>query len=226
MSNEIITIGMADDHQMIRQSIKSLIDGNGKYKVIMEAFNGIELIEKLKTATEVPRIFLIDISMPEMDGYQTITYLTKNYPNLKCIALSVNTDFNSVFKMIDSGASAYLRKDCSTEQMLETIDHVFTEGTYYNSFVVNSLLDYQHALIEINSEDNTVNQSLIDKLTPRESEFILLACSELTYKAIGGKMGVSARTVDSFREAVFSKLNIKSRTGLLLFAIRNKIYIP
>lgn len=224
MSKEIITIGMADDHQMIRQSIKSLIDRNDQFKVIMEADNGKELIEKIESGAEVPTILLIDIRMPVMDGYETMEYLTKNHPNLRSIALSVNDDFHSVFRMIENGAKAYLKKGCTTEELLETIQQVYIKGVYYDSFVTNSLIEYQHASVEVHSEEHLIDKSLINKLTEREMEFILIACSDLTYKEIADKMHISPRTVDSHRVSVFYKLKIKSRIALVIFAMENKIY--
>jgi DNA-binding NarL/FixJ family response regulator len=217
---------MADDHQMIRHSIKSLIDSNDAFNVIMEADNGSELIEKIESETDIPSIFLIDITMPFMDGYQTVAYITENYPELKCIALSVNYDFNSVFKMVDNGARAYLRKDCSTQELMETIKQVYLVGTYYNNYVVKSLLEYQHSNIEIDLFENIENNQLSKNLTEREIEFILLACTDLTYKAIADKMNISKRTVDSHRESVFDKLKIKSRVALVTCAINCNIYKP
>jgi two-component system invasion response regulator UvrY len=224
MSKEIITIGMADDHQMIRQSIKSLIEGNNQFKVIIEADNGKELIEKIESAQEVPAILLIDISMPVMNGYDTIAYLTHNHKDLKSIALSINDDFNSVFKMIENGAKAYLKKGCTTRELLNTISQVYHNGVYYDSFVTNSLIEYQHSSSELHSEESIIDKSLINKLTEREMEFILMACSDLTYKEIADKMQISPRTVDSHRVSVFYKLKIKSRIALVIFAMKSKIF--
>ncbi len=224
MNEQLITIGMADDYQMIRQSIKSLIDRNTQFKVIMEADNGKELIEKIESGAEVPAILLIDIRMPVMDGYETMEYLTKNHPKLKSIALSVNDDFHSVFRMIENGAKAYLKKGCTTEELLETIQQVYLKGSYYDSFVTNSLIEYQHASIEVHSDENLKDKALVNKLTERELEFISIACSDLTYKEIADRMHISPRTVDSHRVSVFYKLKLKSRIALVIFAIENKIF--
>lgn len=222
MSKEIVTIGIADDHQMMRQGIVSLINSNKNYKVIVEADNGNDLIDKIKNATVVPEILIIDIMMPFMDGYETINYITKKYPELKCIALSVNSDFVSAFKMIKNGARAYIKKDCSTEQLFNTINMVHEVGIYYDSFVVNSLLEYESA----NPEERSLKKSLVNELSEREKRFIYIACSDLTYVEVADIMGVSKRTVDTFRESVFDKINVKSRVGMVIYAIKHGIYTP
>lgn len=224
MNEDIITIGMADDHEMIRQSIKFLIEGKKGFKVIMEADNGKHLIEKIESASEIPEILLIDISMPIMNGYDTISHITSYHPDIKSIALSINDDVNSVFKMIENGARAYLRKGCSTKELIETIKEVHYKGIYYDNFVAKSFIDYQHQKIGINSTETLEKESIISKLTDRELEFIGFACSDLTYKGIAGKMQISKRTVDSHREAVFDKLKIKSRVALAIFAIENNLH--
>jgi len=225
MSNNLISIGMADDYPMIRESIKTLIESQKGFKVTIEADNGKDLIQKLKVAQDIPSIILVDIVMPIMNGFDTIKYLGKNYSEIKCIALSINNDFLSVFKMIDCGARAYLSKDCSTFELIDTIDKVYKDGIYYNSFVINSLIDYQRNT-ESQVNENAEKGILDERLSSREVEFIKMACSDLTYKEIADKMSISVRTVDGYRESVFYKLNIKSRVGLVIFAIRNNLYSP
>ena len=220
MSKEIITIGIADDHQMMRQGIVSLINKNKHFKVILEAKNGSDLLDKIKTTSVIPSILLIDIVMPIMDGFETISCITKKYPDLKCIALSVNGDFISAFKMIKNGARAYIKKDCSTEQLFKTISMVNEMGIYYDSFVVSSLLEYESA----NPEEKATKKSLVNELSEREKKFISISCSDLTYKEVADQMGISKRTVDTFRESVFDKINVKSRVGMVIYAIRNGIY--
>ena len=223
MEKEIIKIGIADDHELMRQGITLLLNRNKRYNVIIEAENGKALIELMEKELVLPDILIIDISMPVMNGYETISALALTHPNIKCIALSVNNDYNSVFKMIENGAKAYLKKDCSTAQFLDTIDKVYTENSYYSSFVMNSIMDYHHIKQEMESiEASSINANLNEK----ERNFIFHSCSELTYKEVASKMNIPRRTVDSYRESVFQKLNLKSRVGLVIYAIKNNIYTP
>lgn len=221
MNDCIITIGIADDHQMMRQGIVSVINNDPRFKVVTEAGNGKELIENLKTLAAMPSMLIIDIAMPVMDGFETIAYISKKYPEQKCIAFSVNNDFVSVFKTIKNGAKAYLKKDCSSEQFFKTLSIVHDEGLYHDSFVANSLVEYHNSAPV---EKSSKNSMII--LSPRELKFINLACSDMTYKEIADIMGITARTVDTFRDSVFDKINVKSRVGMVIYAIQNDLFKP
>lgn len=215
-----ITIALADDHKLVREGIKSLIESNKLYDVIIEASDGKELIDLIEQSEVRPDIAIVDISMPVMDGYDAIAHFTHHFESIKCIALSMHSDFNSVFKMIDAGARAYLLKECSVQVLHETIMEVHTKGVCYDSFVVDSLMDHKRA--QKQGKFNTSTQ----QLTARETEFLRHCCSEMAYKEIAAKMNISARTVDGYREALFSKLDIKTRVGLVLFAISHNLYNP
>lgn len=222
MSKEIVTVGIVDDHQMLRNGIVSVINSNKHYKVILEAGNGSEFIDKLNKMPSRPSILIIDIMMPIMNGFETISYITKKYPELRCIALSVNNDFVSVFNMIKNGARAYIKKDCSTEELFKTLSIVEKTGICYDSFVINSILEYESA----NPQEKIYRKSIVNDLSERELRFISLSCSDLTYKEVADIMDISKRTVDGFRESVFDKINVKSRVGMVIYAIKNGIYRP
>ncbi len=214
-----IKIAIADDHHLVRQGMKLMIQGFGNFEIICESSNGKELIEKIEMLNVKPDISIIDLSMPIMDGFETIRYLVKNHSQINCIALSMSNDFKTVFKVIDSGAKGYLTKDETPDIMKETLEEVFHSGKSYSSFVVDSLVKYQNS----NSfESNNTSHNRV--LSKREIEFVKYCCSELAYKQIADKMSVSNRTVDSYRESVFSKLNLKSRIGIVLYAVNKGIY--
>lgn len=215
-----IPIALVDDHRLIRHGLRLVLENSGLFRVVMEAGNGKEFTDALAGAPLIPQLALVDLSMPVMNGEETIRHLGAHYPAITCIALSVHNDFESVFKMISSGAKAYLLKDCEPELMKETLLQVHTHGSFYDSFVVDSLMSYQQA-----GEKETIIPSL-QQFSAREREFILHCCSEKAYKEIADLMNVSPRTVDGYRESVFSKLNLKTRTGIVLYAIRNHLYLP
>lgn len=216
-------IAIADDRQLIRHGMILILERMETFEVVAEASNGLELTEQLTALKEKPHLALIDISMPVMDGYETLKWMTRNMPETRCVALSVHSHFEAVFRMISNGAKAYLLKDCSPLYMKETLLAVMEKGFYYGSFVVDSLTAYHQHPVQ-GEGDFVVNGNTLNQMSEREKEFMVHCCSELAYKEIASLMNVSPRTIDGYREAVFSKLNLKSRIGIVLFALRNGMF--
>ena len=220
-----IQIALADDHHLIRGGIKLLLEQFSEFKVTVEASNGSELLVKLRTIPQRPHIALIDIGMPILNGFDTCNILNTEFPEIKVIALSIFDDSISINKMIDSGANAYLLKDALPEVVKETIIQVYIKGYYYSQLVVDSILNEKQDNIS-NKESQGSSfafRKQLESLTNRELEFVKNCCSEKTYKEIADIMQVSQRTIDGYRDSIFSKLDLKSRTGIVLFAIRNQI---
>jgi DNA-binding NarL/FixJ family response regulator len=217
-----IKIAMIDDHELVRNGLKMLVESFGNYTVAIQAANGEDFIEKLKDETELPEIALIDIAMPIMDGFETISYLRKEFPSIKCVGLSFQDDYTSVFRMIEVGAKAYLLKDSPMQLMKDTIEAVLDKESYFSSFVVNKLMDY-NSVQEAKREIEHAFARTAD-ITERELQFMKWCCSELTYKEIADKMQVKLPTVDGYRASLFDKLGLKNRVGIVLYAIHNKIF--
>ncbi len=140
-------------------------------------------------------------------------WLKVHQPDFKAIALSVNDDEAVIIKMIRNGARGYLLKDTTPELFHEALNAVISTGYFFSEMVSELLID--------NLEEEQVKVNLKDK----EIEFIKLACSEKTYREIALEMSLSPKTIDGYREAIFSKLHIKTRIGLVLYAIKNKIFV-
>ena len=149
--------------------------------------------------------------MPVMDGYEATAWLKNNKPGIKVLALSMFEDDLAVIKMIRSGACGYVLKESKPRELLEAIKTIYTKGGYINELVSGKL-------IRSMGEDDEI------EISKKELDFLKYCCSELTYKEIADKMNVSPRTVDNYREALFLKLNLKSRTGLVLYAIQNQVF--
>lgn len=209
-----ISIGITDDHQLFLKSLSLMIESFRNFSVTVEASNGKQLIEKLSRLKSLPDIILLDVNMPEMDGPATAAYLSEHYPQIKLVALSMNNDDNTIISMIRSGTCAYLLKDMHPDVLEKALNEVAEKG-YYNADVAN--INFARLL---RKEKETGSLSL----TEREKEFIQYACSDLTYVQIADKMNVSARTVDGYRASVFEKLNVQSRVGMALEAIRLGLY--
>lgn len=210
-------IVLVDDHVLLRKGLADLVRNLG-YEVLYEANNGKEFCEKLKSNNDHPQLVLLDINMPQMDGYETSLWLKNNYPDIKILALSMHDDENAVIRMLKNGARGYILKDTEPSELKMAIDSILQKGFYYSEMVTGRLI---HSISGIDDEGHTSQQIL--RLTEREIEFLKLACSEMTYKEIADKMYLSPRTVDGYRDTLFQKLEIKTRTGLVIYAIKNGI---
>jgi two-component system invasion response regulator UvrY len=211
-------IVLVDDHALLRNGLATLVKNLG-HEVLFEAGNGKDFIEKLKPGT-VPDIVLLDINMPEMDGYQTANWIKTNYPTIKTLALSMYDDENSIIRMLKNGAKGYLLKDSEPSELQDAVTALMKKGYYYSDLVSGKLIN---AINKID-DDGSELKNLI-KLTNREIDFLKYTCTELTYKEIADELCVSPRTVDGYRGDLFEKLGVKSRIGLVIYAIRNGIVI-
>lgn len=211
----IIKVAVVDDHKMVSKAIEDMIRMNSKYDVVMNCSNGDDLIETLENSTNLPDVVLMDVNMPFRNGIDTTVYLTKNFPDIKVIALTMEDNEGTIIKMLKAGAKGYLLKDMSPEILFEAIDTVYMKGSFYTDNISDSLL-------KVKSED-MIAKSVISELKDKEREFVKLACSELTYREIAEKMCLSPKTIDGYRDNVFVKLEIKSRVGLVLFAVKHNL---
>jgi len=157
--------------------------------------------------------------MPVMDGYTTAQWLRTHHPDIKILALSVYDDENAIIRMLHAGARGYVLKDCEPEELTSAISILAERGFYHSELVSSKLM---HTL-QSGNKNGTPGLHQVS-LTDKEKKFLQLNCSEMTYKEIAAAMNISPRTVDGYRDALFAKLDIKSRVGLVLFAIRNKLF--
>jgi two-component system, NarL family, invasion response regulator UvrY len=212
-----IKVALADDHVLLRNGLAGLVNSFDNYTVIFEADNGKEFQQKIN-AGNLPQLVLMDINMPEMDGYETTLWLKRNYPDIKVLALSMYDNENAIIRMLRNGARGYLLKDTEPKEFKQALDAIMQKGFYYSELVTGKLI---HAVNSITDEGNELASSI--KLSDREIEFLKLICTEMTYREIAEKMFLSPRTIDGYRDALFEKLNIKTRTGLVIFAIKNNL---
>ncbi len=212
MQNQGIKVVLVDDHELLRNGLARIIDRFESYQVIFEAGNGKEFIESV-AENETPDIILLDISMPEMDGFETAKWIKKNLPYSRILVLSMSDNESTVLRMINLGARGYILKDSKPAILKEAFDNIIQKG-YYSNDLVNSRMIYE-------VQHGTLRKIAISQ---REEEFLQLVCSDLTYKEIADKMNASPRTVDNYRDNLFVKFDIKSRVGLALFAIKQGYY--
>jgi DNA-binding NarL/FixJ family response regulator len=206
------TIVIVDDHVLIAKAITSIIEQFRDYEVLYESENGKGLVEKFKQKKNIPDIVLLDISMPVMDGFETAAWLKQHHPEVKVMILTMQKDDESLIRMIKLGAVGYLNKNVHPAELAKALDTMIEKGFYYPDWATSRVL-YTLA-------NNETQKEPAIKISERESEFLKYACTELTYKEIGEKMFCSARTVESYRDALFEKLNVKTRVALALYAVK------
>lgn len=209
---ENITIAIADDHVVLRSGLAELIKKLG-FSVLYEFSNGKEMIECF-TKNQPPDLVLMDISMPQMDGFAATQWLKNNHPDVGVLALSTYDGDGAIIRMLKNGARGYLKKDCDAKDLKQAINSICTEGFYYSKLVTGSVL---HSIRGDKEAGKILN------LCDRDISFLRWASTELTYKEIADAMGLTPRIIDKCREDLFEKLEVKSRVGLVLFAIKNKI---
>jgi len=206
------TVLLADDHVMLREALGQWISTFPGYQVLGHASSGLEVMRKMKSGT-VPDILLLDVRMPVMDGVETMRQIKEAFPKVQVVVLSMCRDDQVVIRMIRGGAAAYLRKDSAPSELRDALDRVCAGMFHYNDVVSSAM----HRSV-VNDPETALKQF---NLNPRQLEFLRLAATELTYKEVADRMHVSARTVDGYRDELFTKLGVRSRVGLVLFAIRN-----
>ncbi len=208
----IHTIAIIDDHILIAKAITGIIENFKQFDVLYECENGQDLIEKFKVKKNIPDIVLLDISMPIMDGFATAEWLSTNHPQVLVMALSMQDDEQSLVKMVKAGAKGYLLKNVHPTELEKALDGLVKNGTYFPEWAASKVFMSL-------SKKNIPTEKYI--LSDREKDFLQYVTSDMSYKEIAEKMFCSPRTVESYRDSLFEKLDLKSRVGLAVFAIKN-----
>ncbi len=208
----MIKISIADDHQLFRQGIVSLLSTIETLEVCCEAANGKLLLECLKD--KVTDIVLMDINMPELDGIECAKIVKAKYPKIKIIMLSMHADHETIQNAIKIGIDGYLPKDTGKEELEEAIATVYNGERYFNAAITGTIMD--------GLTSQKVTQPI--RLTPREKDVLKLICEEYTTKEIADKLFIAFNTVETHRKNLLHKTGSKNSLGLLKFAIDNKLF--
>lgn len=208
-----INIILVDDHPVVRNGLKALIERLGNYEVINEYDNGEDLINDIPFSTP-PDLIIMDLTMPVMDGTETVYELRKHKQPYPILILTLETDERTIINLFRQGIRGYLPKSATADILRKAINDVLTTGYYHNEMLAKALLPDVDVIDE--------REAVLLQVTEREKDFLKLVCdeNEPTYGEIADKMDVSRRTVDGYRESLFKKFEIKSKTGLVLFALK------
>ena len=215
-NNEIIRVSMADDHILLRNALATLIDGFGNCRVIHQSGSGKELLQSINDGL-IPDVVILDLNMPDMNGFETASWLQKNKPDILVLMLTMYDSELSLIRLLQAGVKGFLKKDIHPNELKLAIKSVVETGYYYSNHTTSKLANLFR---NSGSGSNHLQKAMLSDV---EIEFLTLACSDLTYKEVAQKMGLNPRAVDTLRDQLFIKLDVKSRVGLALVAIRHGV---
>lgn len=222
---DTIKLMLVDDHDVVRTGLRSFLETQPGFKVIAEAKNGFQALEKAREAK--PDIVLMDITMPDMDGIEATQQLKNLYPDCQILVLTVHADKQYFMKMLSVGASGYLTKQAAADELVAAIQTLAAGHVYLQPALVRWLLeDYQQlakaAMLPTQDEvaEKSKDTVTLDILSKRERQVLELVGEGLNNHDIGKKLDLSPKTIARHRERIMKKLNIHSRTELVKFAIR------
>jgi two-component system response regulator NreC len=225
---ETITLLLVDDHDVVRTGLKTFLETFGRFRVVGEASNGMEAIQR--TLETNPAIVLMDISMPEMDGLEATRQLKKMCPGSQVLALTVHDDKHYFMEMLAAGASGYLTKQAAAEELVAALDAIAQGNVYLQPALARWLLeDYQWlssrrgAAATAAIEEPATEPTSLDVLSARERQVLEMVAQGLNNTEIGQQLGLSHKTIARHRERIMNKLNLHSRTELVKFAIRTHL---
>ncbi len=208
---------MADDHILFMDALANLINNFDEFNVIAKAANGNEVIKVLEQGDIHSDIVLMDLSMPEMDGYETAKWIAKQHPDIKIVILTMYDSEIALLRLLQIGVCGFLKKDIHPQELKTALLRV-AGGEYYYSNHTNSKVI---SLFKKNPDGSfNLEKSILNE---QEIQFLKLCAMELTYKEIAMTMNIAPRNVDSYRIGLFAKLNVQSRVGMAIYAIKNGI---
>ena len=211
-----ITVAIADDHQLFRKGVIHSLSPYKQLRFLLEAGTGDELLSGL--ANEPVQVVLMDLKMPGKDGIETTKLISRNYPDIKVLIVSMYEDERFVHHLMENGAHGYLLKNAEPQEMLKAITDVIEKGYYLNDFVNRILLRTAGQ-----KQKNLPALDIDLALSDREKMVLRLICMEFTAQEIAQKMELSSRTVEAIKDRLMDRFGSKNTAGLVFFAVRNHL---
>ncbi len=207
---------LADDHVLLRDALANLIGSFDECRVIAVASNGKELVQVIENG-QLPDIVLLDLNMPLMDGYETAKWLQKKHPGVRILILTMYDSEIALIRLLQVGVRGFLKKDIHPNELKAALMSVAEDGYYYSHNTTGKLASF--------FQKNHNSRSSIEKalLTELDIEFLKFASTDMTYKEIAQAMNITPRAIDGYRDNLFDKLDVKSRVGLAIYAVKNGI---
>jgi two-component system invasion response regulator UvrY len=204
----IVRVAIADDHEIVLNGVKEIVSRFEGFKVEITAANGKELYQKMAAAEHLPDIVLMDVSMPIWDGYETLDAIRKRWPDMKVLVLTMHTHELAIIRMFRSGAKGYMLKNSPPSELHKAMRSIVDSGFYFSEIASSNLY---HRLL---------HSDIMPSLTEKEIQLLKYCHTDLTYKEIADKMNISERSVAGYRTNLFEKLQVNSRAGLVVCAIK------
>lgn len=209
-----ITIAIADDYKIFRDGLKLCFSEDKNLQVIMEADNGEELLEALKT--QQPDLIIMDLNMPLLDGMEATKMVRKKYERIKILVVTMYDNDKFIINLMENGAHGYLLKNAEPKEIIKAIYAVCENGYYFNDLVNKALLK---KLVMKNNLKPSFNHNV--ELTEREQEVLKMICEEKTASEIGKEIFLSPRSVEGIRTRLIEKVGVRNTAGLVMFAVKN-----
>ncbi len=213
---DVIKVAIADDHKIFRKGVVLSLRMYTNLKFVLEAENGDELLNGIPEAE--PDVILMDLRMPGKDGIEATKVISKLYPHIKVVILSMYEDERFIYHLMENGANGYLLKNAEPQEIRKAIVDVYEKGYYLNNFVNRILLKRAHAKQKIApSLSNEIS------LSDRERDVLKYICMEFTAQEIAQKMDISPRTVEAIKDRLMERFGSKNTAGLVFFAVKNNL---
>ncbi len=212
----IIKVAIADDHKIFRKGVILSLRPYSNIKFVLEADNGNDLLKGIPEAD--PDVVLMDLRMPGKDGIEATKTISKQYPKIKVLVLSMYEDERFVYHLMENGANGYLLKNAEPVEIRRAVMEVYEKGYYLNNFVNRILLKKSHSrqklVPSLNSEIT---------LSSKEKDVLRYICMEFTAQEIAQKMEISPRTVEAIKDRLMERFGSKNTAGLVFFAVKNNL---
>lgn len=208
-----VKVMITDDHSLIREGLKQLLELEGDFQVIAEAYDGIECMEKLKE--QIPDVLLLDINMPRMNGLEVLQKIKDEKIDVKILVLTVHNEVEYLLKAVDIGINGYLLKDSESSELKKAILSVVDGEDYIQPSLI--------PVLNAKMIDRDMDSEKIEKLTKRELEVLKLLAVGMYNKGVADELHISERTVKNHVSSIFKKIDVSDRTQAAVFAIRNNL---
>lgn len=214
-TNNLYTVGIVDDHHVVRQGLSMLIQSFGGFRIIFQCSDGGRVMEQLQNGN-LPDLLLLDQNMPEVDGYATARYIHQYFPTIRVLVVSMYDTDSFLIRLLNAGVRGFVRKDADPSELRLAMQTIMRDGFYHSNNTAGRITTTYRSPLR----DELLGKRM---LSDQEIEFLKLVTSEATYKAIAAIMSIPMRSLDTIRDNLFIRLGVKNRVGLAVYAIRSGI---